>query len=74
MRRKEIAQMARSPYIYLIRFNGNVVSAHTVKHEAHTWAKHYGCVLGGKEQLQLTAMRDGAHVDKTEREVKWNWQ
>jgi len=64
--------MARSQYIYLIRWGGNhdsdVVAAFTVKHEAHSWFR--------REQLdpethRLTRIRDGLHGDKTEVDIPW---
>ncbi len=60
--------MPRAAYIYLIRdANKDVVSAHTVKHEAHTWRDR-----SGKDGLKLSAIRDGVFNGKTERPVDWD--
>lgn len=63
--------MARSTYIYLIRYNGDVVSAHTVKHEANTWADRNAAAFGSKDWLQLSSIRDGVRGDKNERLIEW---
>jgi hypothetical protein len=63
--------MARSTYIYLIRYDSDVVSAHTVKHEANTWADRNAAAFGSKDRLQLSAIRDGVISDKNERKVEW---
>lgn len=72
--------MARSVYIYLVRYKlklpgnktnacGTLLGAFTVKHEAVTWATFKsGHPL---EHMSLSAMRDGAYADKTERIIPW---
>ena len=64
--------MARSQYIYLIRYKAcrTVLGGFTVKHEAHAWAKR----TSGHpiEYLQLTQMRDGIGYDKDEKDIAWD--
>lgn len=67
--------MARSAYIYLIRYKEHgapcdrqVLAGFTVKREAHTWAKTCGHLIG---RLQLTRMHDGINYDKTEQDIPW---
>lgn len=66
--------MARSHYIYLIRLkeSDKLLAAFTVKHEADSWAvRHSGLPL---DALQLSLMRDGLHVDKTEKVIPFTGQ
>jgi hypothetical protein len=67
--------MARSQYIYLIRYKEHgapcdrqVLAGFTVKHEAHTWTQRCGHPI---ERLQLTRMRDGLCYDKDEEDIPW---
>jgi hypothetical protein len=60
--------MARASYIYLIYLGDFLLSAHTVKHEAHTWLKRSKWT---PEQTRLVRMRDGAIGDIT---FKERWQ
>lgn len=52
--------MARSSFIYLIktRISQRIVSAHTVKHEAHSWAANSGWHW---DNIELFRMKDGGH-------------
>lgn len=49
--------MARSKYIYLIYDNCDLLSAHTVKHEAHTWVRRSKWKFS---EVQLYRMEDGS--------------
>ena len=61
--------MARSQYIYLVRYKETLLAAFTVKHEAVSWARfRSGHPL---ETLQLSSMRDGIYGDKTEKPIPW---
>lgn len=68
--------MARSDYIYLIRYKDpgtpsdrQVLSGFTVKREAHAWTQCCGHPL---TRLQLTRMRDGIGYDKEEHDIPWD--
>lgn len=63
--------MARSKYIYLIRNKGVLLSAHTVKHEAHTWASRNSSEPA--DRYKLYRMLDGANTPKMEVEIPWDF-
>ncbi|MHC4296514.1 MAG: hypothetical protein ACYS7Y_04375 [Planctomycetota bacterium] len=64
--------MARAKYIYLIRnMDGLLVSAHTVKHEAHTWAQRNS--PDPADHYKLSRMNDGAAQTKLEVEIPWEF-
>ncbi len=60
--------MSRANYIYLIRDNDKVVSAHSVKYEAHIWA-HRNWTAG----MKLSSIRDGRYSLKAETPLEWDW-
>ena len=51
--------MSRAGYIYLIYHGTNVISAHTVKYEAHQWLIHHS--PWGPDDCYLIRIRDGVH-------------
>ena len=60
--------------IYFVRRKKtqDLLAAFTVKHEADAWAvRHSGLPL---DDLQLSQMRDGLHVDKTEEVIPFTGQ
>jgi hypothetical protein len=63
--------MARSQYIYFVRYNAcqTLLGAFTVKYEAVAWAKSES--KQPLEHLQLSRMQDGLHNDKTEKPISW---
>lgn len=66
--------MARSQYIYLIRDQATLrlLGCFTVKHEADSWAvRHSGYLL---DDLQLSRMLDGLHVNKAEELIPFTGQ
>jgi hypothetical protein len=65
--------MARASYIYLVFLNtGELLSAHTVKHEAHTWLKQSKWTPW---QTRLARMKDGIGTEKLNKDlVKMEWE
>ncbi len=68
--------MARSHYIYLIRWDEpghpshkQLLAAFTVKHEANQWAKMTPHPF---ERMKLKRMRDGMTYDKSETTIPWD--
>ena len=64
--------MPRSKYIYFVReatSEAKLLGTFTVKREANQWALLNGW---GPENADLSRMRDGVDVDKTEVEIPWS--
>lgn len=68
--------MARSQYIYLIKYNypgrpshGKILAGFTVKYEAHEWVKLSGYSVN---RLQLSRMRDGIAYLKDIIDIPWD--
>lgn len=68
--------MARSQYIYLIKYenpgtlsHGKILAGFTVKYEAHEWAKLAGYPIN---RMQLCRMRDGNVYLKDIVDIPWD--